>query len=118
MARLAPDGGKDAALTWYTDADDYRATIGQPTTYGEVASMAAHAALPPTFQAIGDYGSGRQRQVDAKTATATASGTIDHGALRKTADTSLRYVTQATAPVAVLSGQTINLAAWQVRQAD
>lgn len=118
MPRLAPTAGMDAALNYYTDADDYRACAGAPTTYAAIATNAVNGALAPTFAALASYGGGRERQVNASNGiVTTAGGTIDHAALRKTADTTLRYVTTCT-PVAVLIGQTINIGAWKIQIAN
>lgn len=118
MARNMPDGGKDAALAWYVDADDYRFCTAEPTTAAEVASLAVNGALTPTFGSAADYAGGRQRQVDAKSGiTATANGTINHCAMRKTGDSTLRNVNTVT-PQAVLSGQTFNAPAWNLKVAD
>jgi hypothetical protein len=118
MAKLVPDAAHDAALTWRSDCDDVRACIGQPVDFADVAAKAAHAAVTPTWNALEDYASGRQRTTTSNTGiTATVSGTIDHVAHRKTGDSSLREVFTCT-PVAVLSGQIINIGARTIQVAD
>jgi hypothetical protein len=119
MPKAMSDAGADAALAYFTDVDKYTLCAGFPTTYAQANATFALANTVPTFDAIanGDA-SGRKRGVQAKTGVVVSvSGSVDHAALIKTGDTTLRYVT-TTATQAVSAGGTADIGAWKIEIAD
>jgi hypothetical protein len=119
MARWQHDGGLDAALTYWTDADRMDLCTAQPTTYTEARTTYSVGNVVPTFDAIADGDtSGRKRRIQAKTGIAiTANGTVTHLALTKSGDTTLRYVTITTSQ-GVSSGGTADTGVWDIEVAD
>lgn len=118
MAKAMNDGGADAALTYWTDADEMYLCSAQPATRAEAITYSL-ADVAPTFDAItnGDT-NGRKRRVQAKTGvTVDANGTGTHVALCKAADTSLRYITTAPSQ-GVNTGGTVDFGAWDIEIAD
>lgn len=119
MARRMNDGGADAALTFWTDADRMDLCTAEPTTYTEARTTFSVGNVVPTFDALADGDtSGRKRRVQAKTGIAIGSnGTVTHLALTKSGDTTLRYVTVTTSQ-GVSSGGTADTSAWDIEVAD
>lgn len=119
MAKRMNDAGADAALTYWTDADKEILCSAEPTSYTEANATYALADMVPTFDAIanGDV-SGRKCGIQAKTGqTVDISGTANHVALVKTADTTLRYVTTCT-PQAIVNPGTVDKGAWKIEVSD
>lgn len=119
MAKWMNDAGADAALTYWTDADKMTVCSAEPTTYAQGNATYALGDVVPTFQAIADGDtSGRKRVIDAKTAVPVdVAGTVNHVALLKTGDTTLRYVT-TTAAQAISGGGTYDQGSWKIELAD
>lgn len=119
MAKRMHDGGADAALNFWTDADKMILCSDEPTTYNEAVTTYALGDVAPTFDAItnGDV-SGRKRRVQAKSGIdIDYSGVATHVVLVKTADSSLRYVTTSVTQ-AVAAGGTADAMHWDIEVAD
>ena len=119
MARRMADAGADAALNFWTDADAMHICSAEPTTFAEATTTFSLGSVAPTFDAITDGDvSGRKRRVQAKTGISTpGNGTVNHIALVKTADSSLRYVTVSNAQ-GVSAGGTADTGVWDIEVAD
>jgi hypothetical protein len=113
------DAGADSALTYWTDANVYTACSAEPTTFAQGNATYALADVVPTFDAIADGDtSGRKRGIQAKSGVVVdVSGTVNHAALLKSGDSTLRYVT-TTASQAVAAGGTLDMGAWKIELAD
>lgn len=79
MAKRMSDGGADAALNYWTDADVYALCSAEPTSYTEGNSTYKLGGTTPTFDAIanGDV-SGRKRGVQAKSGISIAPASAVH----------------------------------------
>lgn len=126
MAKFANDLVMDAALDYIANnGDRYDICAGQPTTYAEATSTNSLGTTTLTTgytasdytKANGDT-SGRKVTVAAQSGISiTASGTADHVAITNGTDT-LIYVTTLSASQAVTSGNTANVAAFDIEIAD
>ena len=118
MAKKMADAGADAALNYWTDADEMHLCSAEPTSYADVATVSL-GSVAPTFDALADGDTnGRKRRVQAKTGISTpGNGTVTHIALRKTTDSTLRYVTTTTSQ-GVSAGGTADSGAWDIEVAD
>jgi len=119
MAKRMNDGGADAALNFWTDADKMTFCSAEPTTYAQGNATYALADAAPTYDAITDgTTSGRKRGIQAKTAVPVdVAGTVNHVALLKTGDSTLRYVTPAPSQ-AISAGGTLDSGAWAIEVYD
>ncbi len=121
MGKSVHDDILDAALQHIEDnADKLTICSQEPTTYAEGNATFALGDAVPTFTgpANGDA-SGRKTTVDAVAAAdVDATGEANHVALLDTGTSKLLYVTTIPTPQNVTSGNTFNLAAWDIEIAD
>lgn len=123
MAKAANDLVMDAALDVVAAATRMIACSAQPTTYTEAN---ATYALADVTMAGGDFvkangdTSGRKVTVGAKSGVLIdTSGTANHVALVRVADSTLIYVTTCTPQALTANGSnTVNFPAWDVEIAD
>lgn len=123
MAKAIPDAVLDKPLDEIATATRMIACSAQPTTFTEAN---ATFALADVTMAGGDFAkangdtSGRKVTVGAKTgALIDASGTANHVALVRVADSALIYVTTCTSQALTANGSnTVNFPAWKVEFAD
>jgi hypothetical protein len=123
MAKAANDLVMDAALDVVATATRMIACSAQPTTYAEAN---ATYALADVTMSSGDFSkangdtSGRKVTVAAKSSVLIdASGTANHIALVRVADSTLLYVTTCTSQALTANGSnTVNFPAWDVEIAD
>lgn len=122
MAKQAPDATIDAMFDYVDQSTIQHVCSAEPANYAGIAAVTL-ANVTMTVD-TGDYTkangttSGRKVTVAAKSAVpVTASGTANHLALARVADTTLRYVTTCTAQ-ALVSGNTVNIPAWEIEVAD
>lgn len=122
MGKAAPDATIDAMFDYVDQSNIMHVCSGEPANYAGIAavSLASVAMTPDTgdfTKANGDV-SGRKVTVAAKNAIpVTASGTATHIVLARTTDSTLRYVTTCTSQ-ALVSGNTVNVPAWDIEVAD
>jgi len=128
MAKWQNDTMLDTALNWLkTNVDAVYICSSQPTTYSEATST--YKLGGATSYAIagspGDYASGRQIAVTAKSSIAisvASSTTMAHVALTGSISSvqTLIYVTTipASSQASVSSGDKVNMAAWNIQLAD
>ena len=97
------------------------ASCSDPPTYNEVASTQAltgATALLTGSITSGDV-SGRKVPINAHNSiSVTASGTAAGVAIVRSSTSAVLYTTLLSTPVAVTSGGTINVAAWDITIAD
>ena len=125
MAKAAPDAVLDKILTEICTGTILTVCAGQPTTYTEAITTFKLADVVLTAgDGGGDYvisngdGSGRKVRVAAQAATPIdTTGTADHVALARTADTTLIFVTTCTSQL-LTSGGTVDVPVWDVEVAD
>ena len=123
MAKAAPDIVLDGALDIIASATKQVACSAQPTTYTEANATYALADIvidgADFTKANGDT-SGRKVTVAAQSGVLIdASGTANHIALVRTADSTLIYVTTCTSQALTANGSnTVNFPAWDVEFAD
>jgi hypothetical protein len=123
MAKAANDLVMDAALDVVATATRMIACSAQPTTYAEANST---FALADVTMASGDFSkangdvSGRKLTVAAKSSVLIdISGTANHVALVRVADSTLLYVTTCTSLALTANGSnTVNFPAWDIEIAD
>lgn len=121
MGKFAPNIVLDAPADVIDQSDKMVLCSAQPTTYAEANAtyaLADVAMTPDTdfTKGAGDT-SGRKVTVAAKAGVnVDTSGTGNHVALIRTADSSLRYVTTCTSQ-AVTSGNQVNFPAWDIETA-
>jgi hypothetical protein len=123
MAKAAPDIIMDGALDVIATGTKMVACSAQPTTYAEAN---ATYALADVVMAGGDFTkangdtSGRKVTVAAKSSVLIdTSGTANHVALIRTADSTLIYVTTCTGQALTANGSnTVNFPAWDIEIAD
>lgn len=122
MAKAMNDLFADAAFDYLDQSTLMVLCSAQPTTYTEAVTTYALADVAMTAdtdytKANGDT-NGRKVTVAAKSSVPVdASGTGNHVALVRVADTTLRYVTTCTSQ-AVTAGNTVNFPAWDIEIAD
>jgi hypothetical protein len=121
VAKQAPDATIDAMFDYIDQSSIMHVCSAEPANYAGIAavSLASVALTPDTdfTKANGDT-SGRKVTVAAKNAVSvTATGTANHIAIARVADTTLRYVTTCTSQ-ALTSGNTVNVPAWKIEVAD
>lgn len=121
MAKAANDLVMDAALDFIATATRMIACSAQPTTFTEAN---ATFALADVTMAGGDFTkangdtSGRKVTMAAKSAVdVDVSGTANHVALVRVADSTLIYVTTCTSASLDAAG-TVNFPAWDIEIAD
>ena len=123
MAKAAPDAMIDASLDYVATATRMIACSAQPTTFTEAN---ATFALAYVTMAGGDFTkangdtSGRKVTMAAKTGVLIdTSGTANHVALVRVADSTLIYVTTCTSQALTANGSnTVNFPAWKIEVAD
>lgn len=123
MAKAAPDAMIDASLDYVATATRMIACSAQPTTFTEAN---ATYALADVTMSSGDFTkangdtSGRKVTVAAKTGVLIdTSGTANHVALVRVADSTLIYVTTCTSQALTANGSnTVNFPAWKIEIAD
>lgn len=123
MAKATPDAVLDKILDEVATATRMIACSAQPTTYTEANST---YALADVTMAGGDFAkangdtSGRKVTVGAKSAVLIdVSGTANHIALVRVADSTLLYVTTCTNQALTANGSnTVNFPAWDIEIAD
>ncbi len=123
MAKAIPDAILDKTLDEIATATRMVLCSAQPTTYTEAN---ATYALADVTMAGGDFTkangdtSGRKVTVGAKSSVLIdATGTGNHIALVRTADSTLIYVTTCTSQAVTANGSnTVNFPAWDVEIAD
>lgn len=112
MAKHYPDGTLDQVLDLIATADAQHLCQGQPTTFGDIATMtcAVVAMAGGDFTKAAGATDGRRVTVAAKAGVAvTADRTADHVAL--VVGSTLICVTTCT-PVAVTTADTVNFPAY------
>ena len=123
MAKAAPDIVMDGALDVIATATKQIACSAQPTTYTEANATYALADIvidgADFTKANGDT-SGRKVTVAAQSGVLIdTSGTANHIALVRTADSTLIFVTTCTSLALTANGSnTVNFPAWEVEIAD
>ena len=123
MAKAAPDILMDGALDVIATATKQIACSAQPTTYAEANATYALADIvidgADFTKANGDT-SGRKVTVAAQSGVLIdTSGTANHIALVRTADSTLIYVTTCTSLALTANGSnTVNFPAWDIEIAD
>lgn len=123
MPKSANDLVMDAALDVVATATRMIACSAEPTTFAEANSTFALADVtmaPGDFtKANGDV-SGRKTTVAAKSGVLIdASGTANHIALVRVADSTLVYVTTCTSQALTANGSnTVNFPAWDIEIGD
>ena len=123
MAKAAPDIVMDGALDIIATATKQIACSAQPTTYTEANATYALADIVidsgDFTKANGDT-SGRKVTIAAQSGVLIdTSGTANHIALVRTADSTLIYVTTCTSLALTANGSnTVNFPAWDVEIAD
>lgn len=123
MAKAVPDIVLDAALDVIATATRMIACSSQPTTFTEANATFAIADItvaPGDFaKANGDV-SGRKLTVAAKAgALIDTSGTANHTALVRVADSTLLYVTTNTPQALVANASnTVSFPSWKIELAD
>lgn len=121
MAKWMNDAGADAALDYWTDADEMVLCSQEPTTYAEATSTYALADVAMTggdFTKADAAGGGRQVTVAAKSGiTPDANGTGTHVALVQSSGSTLRYVTTCPSQ-AVDTGIPVDIGSWKITLAD
>ena len=125
MAKAAPDAVLDKTPTEICTATRLCVCAGQPTTYTEAITTFKLADVDLTAgDGLGDYvigngdTNGRKVRVGAQSAVPIdTSGTADHIALVRVADTTLIFVTTCTSQ-ALTSGGTVDVPVWDVKVAD
>jgi hypothetical protein len=123
MAKATPDAVLDKPLDEIATATRMVACSAQPTTYAEAN---ATYALADVTMAGGDFTkangdtSGRKVSMAAKSAVLIdVSGTANHIALIRVADTTLLYVTTCTSQALTANGSnTVNFPTWDIEFAD
>jgi hypothetical protein len=123
MAKATPDAVLDQMLDEIATATRMIACSAQPTTYTEAN---ATFALADVTMAGGDFTkangdtSGRKVTVAAKSSVLIdASGTANHVALVRVADSTLLYVTTCTSQALTANGSnTVNFPAWDIEIGD
>jgi hypothetical protein len=123
MAKATPDAVLDQMLDEIATATRMIACSAQPTTYTEATST---FALADVTMAGGDFTkangdtSGRKVTVAAKSSVLIdASGTANHVALVRVADSTLLYVTTCTSQALTANGSnTVNFPAWDIEIGD
>lgn len=121
MAKFAPDAVLDTPLDEVATATLLTVCATQPTTYTEATATFKLADVvidgSDFSKANGDV-SGRKVTVGAQSAVPIdSSGTADHVALVRTADSTLLYVTTVPSQ-ALTSGGTVDVGAWDIEIAD
>ena len=123
MAKAIPDAILDKTLDDIATATKQILCSAQPTTYTEANSTYALADVTLSgadfTKANGDT-SGRKVTIAAKSGVLIdASGTGNHIALIRTADSTLIYVTTCTSQAVTANGShTVNFPAWDIELAD
>lgn len=123
MAKAIPDAILDKTLDEIATATKQILCSAQPTTYTEANSTYALADVTLSgadfTKANGDT-SGRKVTIAAKSGVLIdASGTGNHIALIRTADSTLIYVTTCTSQAVTANGSnTVNFPAWDIELAD
>jgi hypothetical protein len=123
MAKAIPDAILDKTLDEIATATKQVLCSAQPTTYAEANATYALADIvidgSDFSKANGDT-SGRKVTVAAQTGVLIdTSGTGNHVALIRTADSTLIYVTTCSSQVVTANGSnTVNFPAWDVEIAD
>lgn len=123
MAKATPDAVLDKPLDEIATATRMIACSAQPTTYTEANATYALADVTMSggdfVKANGDT-SGRKVTVGAKSSVLIdTSGTANHVALVRTADSTLLYVTTCTSQALTANGSnTVNFPAWDIEFAD
>lgn len=123
MAKAIPDAILDKTLDEIATATKQVLCSAQPTTYAEANSTYALADVVidsgDFTKANGDT-SGRKVTIGAQTGVLIdASGTGNHIALIRTADSTLIYVTTCTSQAVTANGSnTVNMPAWDIELAD
>lgn len=123
MAKAANDAVMDAALDVIATATRMIACSAQPTTYTEANATYALADVtmaPGDFTKANGDTNGRKVTIAAKSGVLIdTSGTANHVALVRVADSTLLYVTTCTAqPLTANGSNTVNFPAWDVEIAD
>lgn len=119
MAKAAPNIIMDGALDIIATATRQIACSAQPTTYTEANATYALADVTMAggdfTKAAGDV-SGRKVTLAAKSGVLIdTSGTANHIALVRTADSTLIYVTTCTSQALTANGSnTVNFPAWDI----
>ena len=123
MAKAIPDAILDKTLDEIATATKQVLCSAQPTTYTEANATYALADIvidgSDFTKANGDT-SGRKVTIAAQNGVLIdASGTGNHVALVRTADSTLIYVTTCSSQVVTANGSnTVNVPAWDVELAD
>lgn len=123
MAKATPDAVLDKPLDEIATATRQIACSAQPTTFTEANSTYALADVTMSggdfTKANGDT-SGRKVTMGAKSgALIDTSGTANHIALVRVADSTLLYVTTCTSQALTANGSnTVNFPAWDIEFAD
>lgn len=123
MAKATPDAVLDKMLDEIATATRMVACSAQPTSFTEANATYALADVTMAgadfTKANGDV-SGRKVTVGAKTGVLIdASGTANHIALVRVADSTLLYVTTCTSQSLTANGSnTVNFPAWDIEIAD
>lgn len=125
MAKAAPDAMIDPSLDYVAASDRLFVCSAQPATYAEASSTHALADVTLTpGDGNGDFTvgdgvvSGRKVAVTAQAAVPVGTGgTATHLALGLSSDTSLRFVTTATATT-LSGGGTIDIPAFNIEIRD
>lgn len=123
MAKATPDAVLDKMLDEIATATRMVACSAQPTSFTEANATYALADVTMAgadfTKANGDV-SGRKVTVGAKSGVLIdASGTANHIALVRVADSTLLYVTTCTSQALTANGSnTVNFPAWDIEIAD
>lgn len=123
MAKWQNDTMLDQSLTWVKN--NFTKVVvcsSEPNTYAAATSTYKLGSASHTITGSpGDYASGRQIAVPAKSSIAiTSAGTMAHIALVKSSGSILAYVTTipASSQAAVTASDIVNMSTWNIKLAD
>lgn len=121
MTKFLPDAALDALADYVDQSDLMTVCSAFPTTYTQAITtfkLADVAVVPDTDFTKADDTSGRKVTVAAKSdVTVDTSGTPTHIALVRTADSTIRAVTDCSGP-ALTATSTVNFPAWKIQLPD
>lgn len=113
------DSVLDSALNNIKTADRLLLCSAEPTDYATAVSLALVQKDAPVLGAIGDYAGGRQFTVSAITdASGIADGTATYWALVDAVGSSLLATQSLSASFAVLTGDTVEIDAFNIQNPD
>jgi hypothetical protein len=123
MAKYQNDTMIDQALTWVkNNFTKVCVCSSQPTTFTQATSTYKLGTASHTITGSpGDYASGRQIAVPAKSSISiTSAGAMAHIALVKSSGSILAYVTTipASSQASVSASDIVNMSTWNIKIAD